>query len=93
MKTPERSWILHSLTSREFAKDNRGRFVVHKGPRPPAIEDWPKGFTPYKGGWSYEEITETIVDPKYKDAPTYVLLDSNVGRVTKKSIRHSRPAH
>jgi hypothetical protein len=84
MKTPERSWILHSLTSREFAKDNRGRFILFEGHPPPRIEDYPRGFNnPRKNPWSYEKVVETIIDRNHKGAPTYVLLDSNVGRVTK----------
>jgi hypothetical protein len=76
-------WILFSLTSREFGKDGRNRFIVHDGPNPPALEDWPRGFHPYKGGWSFAEVTETVTDANHKGAATYRQPDYQVARITK----------
>ena len=68
---------------RRIAANSRGRFIVHRGHQPPPIEDYPKGFSPYKGGWGYAEISETVVDPKHKGAPKYEQRDYHVARITK----------
>jgi hypothetical protein len=66
---------------------------VNEHPRPPAIEDWPKGFTPYKGGWSYEEITETIVDPKPSHPRRLPLLSTQGQFLMKRSAIAAVIAH
>jgi hypothetical protein len=78
---PKREFVLVSLGRREFAK-RRGKFITTKieGARP---TDLPAGFTNWRDGWSWAEVTEVIGDPKHSGAPTYAFEDWQVGRIRK----------
>jgi hypothetical protein len=78
-----REWILFSLTSKDFAKNSAGGYIIHRGPRPPHADDWPRGFSSRKGGWSFEEIVETKVDSKHHGRPYYKAQDAQVARITR----------
>ena len=76
-----KEFALVSLAKREFAKQ-RGKFItteIESG-RP---LDLPKGFDNWQQGWGWQEICETLVDPKHTGKPIYELRESQTARVSK----------
>jgi hypothetical protein len=78
----KQEFILWSITTREPARDSRGRYIVRQADTCPRIEDMPRGFSPRSGGWHWAAIDETIVG-QHKGGPVYRQLDWQVCRIQK----------
>jgi hypothetical protein len=77
----KKQYILWNSATGALAKRGK-KFVLHEGRQPPTWDNYPRGF-PSSAGWRYEEVHETVVDPKHSGAPAYVQTDSQCARFTK----------
>ena len=75
-----KEFALVSLTKREIAKQ-RGKYITTEIESGRPI-DLPKGYDNWRQGWSWQEICETLVDPKHTGKPIYELRESQTARVT-----------
>jgi len=76
-----KEFALVSLTMREIAKQ-RGKYITTEIESGRPI-DLPKGYDNWRQGWSWQEICETLVDPKHTGKPIYELRESQTARVSK----------
>jgi hypothetical protein len=77
----KKEFILWNVATGALAKRGK-KFVVHQGRQPPTWDNYPRQF-PSRAGWRYEEVHETVVDPKHSGPPNYIQTDSQCARFSK----------
>jgi hypothetical protein len=84
----KKQYVLWNSATGELAK-RAGKVVLHSGAQPPTWDRYPRRF-PSSAGWRFEEVHETVVDPKHRGPARYERRDSQCARFSKIIAKESK---